>query len=159
VFLVILVASGSMSVVLSEETAQPDSTTGKTDNAVLTELLEQIVGDFEGEVGRWNFTYLGVEMILLTNEEYDRMRVIAPVADSGELSEIQLRVLLEANFNRALDAKYALFEGNVWSIYVHPLSNLSKTQLISALRQVASLRHTYGTSFSSMDILFGGDGG
>ena len=32
---------------------------------------------------------------------------------------------------------------------------LSKDQLISAVRQVASLVHNFGTSYSSMDIGFG----
>ena len=84
------------------------------------------------------------------------MRIVAPVADGTILNEGQLRVLMEANFDRALDAKYALYEGSVWSVFVHPLAELSEAELLSAIRQVAALHASYGTTLSSMDIVFGG---
>jgi len=132
-------------------TSPPDEANARMDG-----LLDQIVGEVAGEAGNWSFTYLGVEMILVTDSEHDRMRILAPIAEGGQLDAEQLRTLLRANFDRALDAKYALFRDRVWGTYVHPLRSLSKEQLISALRQVASLYLTYGTSFSSMDINFGG---
>jgi hypothetical protein len=129
----------------------------RTDNAVLEEFLKKVVGDYEGQTGEWRFEYDGVEMLLLADEEFDRIRIVAPVADASQLEKPDLVNILEANFDRAIDAKYAIFNGGVWSTYVHPLGSLSKDQLISAVRQVAMLRHTYGTTYSSMDVIFGGD--
>ena len=39
---------------------------------------------------------------------------------------------------------------------MHPLSTLTESDLQSAVKQVAALRTTYGTTYSSMDIVFGG---
>jgi hypothetical protein len=153
--LLALLLLGSLLPLSASDTSLPPSTPDEA-NARMAGLLDQIVGEVAGEVGNWSFTYLGVEMLLVTDGAYDRMRILAPIAEGGQLDAAQLRLLLRANFGRALDAKYALFQDRVWSTYVHPLRSLSKEQLISALRQVASLYLTYGTSFSSMDISFGG---
>lgn len=142
---------------MSASGTAPERSSSAEANQRMSELLGQIVGDVTGEAGNWSFTYLGVDMILLTDAEYDRMRILAPIADARTLDRAQLRTLLEADFDRALDARYALFKDRVFGVYVHPLRSLSKEQLISALRQVASLYQTYGTSFSSMDIGFGGE--
>jgi len=150
----LLLAGGSLSLSASDATSPP--VVMDQANARMAALLDQIVGEVAGEAGNWSFTYLGVDMLLVTDSEYDRLRILAPIADGRQLDAAQLRTLLRANFDRALDAKYALFQERVWGTYVHPLRSLSKEQLISALRQVASLYLTYGTSFSSLDISFGG---
>lgn len=142
----LLLAALSVGSTLAKPTAEDP-----TDNRTLARMLDRVVGDVEGEPGQWTFRYDGVDMMLVTDEEYDRVRIVAHVADGSELTSEHLKTLLEANFNRALDAKYALFRDNVWSVFVHPLTSLSKRQLISAVRQVAALRNTYGTTFSSSD--------
>jgi hypothetical protein len=127
-----------------------------TDNASLRRDLERIVDDLAGNPGDWTFMYAGVRMRLITDEEYDRMRIFAPITDLENLEEDQVMAMLHANFDRALDAKYALWQGGAWSIFTHPLADLSRDQLIDAVRQVASLVHTFGNGYSSMDIGFGG---
>ena len=119
-------------------------------------MLANWAQKLQGNEGQWRFVYEDVQMFLITDQDADRMRIVAPVADGTILNEGQLRVLMEANFDRALDAKYALYEGSVWSVFVHPLAELSEAELLSAIRQVAALHASYGTTFSSMDIVFGG---
>jgi len=65
--------------------------------------------------------------------------------------------LLEANFDRALDAKYCLYEGFVCSVFTHPLKELQDHQFVDALQQVVNLANNYGTTFTSTDFVFGGD--
>ena len=66
--------------------------------------------------------------------------------------------MLEANFHSALDAKYSIWEGVVISVYTHPLKELSSEQFTDALKQVVRLSQTFGTTFSSTEFIFGGEG-
>jgi len=128
-----------------------------TDNDVLQAYLDAIFDDVEGDDGQWVLVFDDVEMTLISDEITNRVRVITPIVEAEGLEPQELRVLLEANFDRALDAKYAIWRDIVWGVYLHPLQELSRDQLISALRQVATLRHTYGTTYSSMGLQFGGE--
>ena len=65
-----------------------------------------------------------------------------------------LRKSLEANFHSALDVKYAISDDVMWSIFVHPLRELTENQLINALSQVYQAAETFGTSFSSTGLIF-----
>lgn len=127
-----------------------------TTNADLEKYIEKLAKDFDGETGRWSFEYKKAQMLVITDERADRMRIIAPIIATKDLSKDDLMTLLEANFDRALDAKYTVFEDAVWATFVHPLSTLMRQEFISAVKQVAELRSTYGSTYSSMDIVFGG---
>ncbi|MEM7549619.1 MAG: hypothetical protein AAF363_08090 [Bacteroidota bacterium] len=85
------------------------------------------------------------------------MRIISPVAETNDMSKEQFEVLLEANFDRALDAKYSIYDNIVWSAFTHPLKELTEEQLVDALRQVVNLVNNFGTTFTSTDMVFGGD--
>ena len=63
--------------------------------------------------------------------------------------------MLEANFHSALDGRYAISNGMVYAAYIHPLSPLRPEEVRSALRQVAELGKTFGTTYSSGELLFG----
>ena len=128
----------------------------KSKNAQLGETLAAIATDLKGSLGRWSFTLDGYEMAVLTDVNADRMRIIAPVIESKSLSRDGLETLLSANFDRALDAKYSINKGVVWATFTHPLNDLTTKEFKSALKQVASLVRTYGTTHSSMDVVFGG---
>ncbi|MFQ5670498.1 MAG: hypothetical protein ACE5HD_08280 [Acidobacteriota bacterium] len=136
----------------------PEERPMQTTNARLEIFLRGLEVPFDGGDGRWAFEYEGVQMLMISDEPHDRMRIIAPVVEAGDLPEKTLRVLMEANFDRALDAKYAIYRDTVWSTYVHPLGALTRGEFGSALRQVATLRKTYGGSFTSTDLVFGNSG-
>ena len=72
-------------------------------------------------------------------------------------SATQMSRMLRANFHSALDAKYSVYEGFVVSVFTHPLRELTESQLLDAMRQVAKLAETYGTTYSSTGLIFGGE--
>jgi hypothetical protein len=84
------------------------------------------------------------------------MRIMTPVAEDDELSAKQVRTLLEANFDRALDARYALARGYVWSAFIHPLTALTEAEFVDGVHQVVTLAENYGTSYTSTDLVFQG---
>ena len=64
-------------------------------------------------------------------------------------------MILRANFDRTLDARYALFRGFLVSIFLHPLSALTGPELESGLKQVSNLVRNYGGTYSSGGVRFG----
>ena len=95
-------------------------------------------------------------MIVITDETHNRMRVMTAVIDESDLTHEDRRVVLAANFDRALDAKYAVSKGHLWSVFMHPLVELSDEQFLDAVNQVKTLADNYGTTYSSSDLVFGG---
>ncbi|MDC7998232.1 hypothetical protein [Gilvibacter sediminis] len=125
-------------------------------NASLQEILKVESDSVVGANGRWQITYKEAPMLVLTDESNDRMRIIMPITKGTSLSKEMLQACLTANFHTALDVKYALSDELLWAVYIHPLSPLTEAQLKSALSQVYSAALTFGTTFSSTDLLFGG---
>ncbi len=99
-----------------------------------------------------------LQLFLIVDEEANRMRIMAPVVEEDKLSEEDLKTLMESNFDRALDAKYAISNGILWSVYAHPLKELYKDQMVDAFNQVRNLVYNFGTSYSSTTVIFGGGG-
>ncbi len=127
------------------------------DNQRLYELIEEIGLVIDGQMGHWVIDYRGRQMIVITDEPHNRMRVMTPIVAATDLTSEDQRILLQANFDRALDARYAVSNGHLWALYMHPLAELSENQFRDACEQVARLFDNYGTTYSSSDLMFGGD--
>lgn len=134
---------------------EPDVMRRPTDNAALDRFLREFAGKVEGGDGQWGFEFRGTRMMMFSDATHNRMRIIAPVGDATKLDKTELMLMLQANFDRALDAKYAIYKDVVWSTYVHPLGELTHSEFESALKQVETLRATYGTTYTSTELMFG----
>ena len=121
-------------------------------DAVIREHADAVL---HGELGRWQFDYYGHNLIVLTDETHNRMRIISPVGEVEHMDEELAMTCMRANFDRALDARYAISGNFVWSAFIHPLRELDVSQLVDAFNQVASLGATYGTTFTSGALAFG----
>ncbi|MEL6188708.1 MAG: hypothetical protein AAFU79_29160, partial [Myxococcota bacterium] len=95
-------------------------------------------------------------LLVVSDVRADRMRIMTPVAAVGSLDGPGLERLLQANFDAVLDARYAVAQGKVWSVFIHPLSPLTVPQLASGLAQVVVAAKTYGTTYSSGALVFSG---
>ena len=107
-----------------------------------------------GENGAWEFLVGDVKMICLTDETNNRMRIIAPIAEMKDITEEEISAAMEANFHSALDVRYAISDQIMWSAFIHPLRELSKNQVIDAISQVYSSTLTFGTAYTSTDLVF-----
>ncbi len=58
------------------------------------------------------------------------------------------------NFHSALDVRYAESDGVMWVAFIHPLKELSKEQVEDAIRQVFAANLTFGTTYTSTDLVF-----
>ncbi|MEM8677987.1 MAG: hypothetical protein AAGF97_01420 [Planctomycetota bacterium] len=125
-------------------------------NRRLQKLIEAVGTITDGQPGFWRFDFEGRELVAMTDENHNRVRVMTAVATESDLSDKEVRTLLDANFDRALDAKYATSQGILWSVFMHPFKELAEEQFFDAVSQVKTLADNFGTSYSSSNLLFGG---
>lgn len=104
----------------------------------------------------FQLTIEDIPIIIVSDPAADRMRAMVPIRSSDGLSPDELMRLMQANFDTALDARYAVANGRLWGTFIHPLSPLERGQFISALIQTVNLARTYGTLYSGGAQTFGG---
>ncbi|WP_235016320.1 hypothetical protein [Aquimarina sp. AU474] len=126
-------------------------------NSILQEIIQKKADTLDGVSGNWKFIYKEIPMLCVTDETNNRMRIISPITESSNLDEDLLLDAMTANFHSALDVKYAISNGILWSAYIHPLKELTPEQLENAISQVYYAAKTFGTTFSSTELLFGGN--
>ncbi len=132
--------------------------TAPMSNARLDELIRRIDPKAEGGPGFWRLTVEERTLMVITDERADRMRIITPVAPAEALEPARLARLLQANFDSALDARYAIARGILWTAFIHPLGSLADAEFLAGLGQVVNLAASYGSSYSSGALQFqGGD--
>jgi hypothetical protein len=83
------------------------------------------------------------------------MRIMSPIGTLRHPDPDFLSLLLQANFDRALDAKYALRKKELWAVFMHPLSTLVPDDLGTFIDQVARLVKNTGTTYASSELIFG----
>lgn len=101
-------------------------------------------------------TLFDVPVMIIADPIADRMRAMVPIRSAAGLDAEELMRLMQANFDTALDARYAVAQGRLWGLYMHPLSPLSKEQLLSGLAQTVNVARTYGESYAGGGAIFGG---
>jgi len=53
--------------------------------------------------------------------------------------------------------KYALSDEVIWSVFIHPLKELSDHQVLDAIDQVYNASVTFGATYSSTNLVFPGN--
>lgn len=125
------------------------------------ELMGKIVSRLDEKAeqprpGYWQFKVEKRPVVIITDLKADRMRIMVPVARIDQLSGDDLLRIAQANFDSALDSRYAIAQKILWSVYVHPLRELHKRQFIKAVGQTVNLALTYGSTYTSGALTFGG---
>ena len=125
-------------------------------NARLDSLLKEYIplAQLEGTLGSWQIALEETIMLCITDEGHDRMRIISPVIEVKSATSEQILACMEANFHTALDVKYAIADDVIWVAFIHPLRALQDDQFLDALAQVRSAAITFGSSYTSTDLVF-----
>ena len=132
------------------ESLELESMTGER----LDSILRSQIPELQGGGGQWRFLVNDIPIIVLADSRANRMRIVAPVAEVADLNAEQIQSMLVANFHTTLDGRYAVNRDSVIATYVHPLDSLQERDLLSALNQVTSLVTTFGTTYSSGEVIF-----
>ncbi len=117
-------------------------------------LVDSYLTEMEGQPGFWRGVRGEVPVFVFSDDEHDRMRIMAPIGVVEELDADLLHVLLQANYDRALDARYAMRGNELWSVVVHPLATLATDDLPSLFDQVVLLVKNTGSTFASTELVF-----
>lgn len=150
----LIVASGaarSQSAPDESQPAEPDMTL-----AHLTEIILAIDPSARVRGNVLELTISDVPVLVITDPRADRMRAMVPIRAAEGLDTDELMRLMQANFDSALDARYAVARERLWGVFIHPLAPLQKEQLLSGLAQTVNLAQTYGTLYSGGADVFGG---
>ena len=108
----------------------------------------------------WEIVIEDVPVLIVFDPLADRMRAMVPVRGAEAMTEEELMRVLQANFDSALDARYAVANGRLWTVFLHPLRSLERDQLISGIGQAVNAATTYGTLYTGGAGQFGsGDSG
>src|SRR6185369_8966401 len=99
--------------------------------AAIGKILDSYLTDLEGQAGFWRGMREDVPVYVFSDDSHDRVRLMAPVGELGSLDPKVMQVLLQANYDRALDAKYAMRGFEIWSVSVHPLATLAPDDFAS----------------------------
>lgn len=162
--LILALAAGAAFVAAQEtapETDAPQAQAQAPEEPPMTmERMSQIVLaiDPEAEAARnmLQLTIADVPVLIVADPIADRMRAMVPIRSAAGIEPEEMMRLMQANFDTALDARYAVARGRLWGVYIHPLSPLKKNQLLSGLAQTVAVAQTYGTLYSGGAAVFGG---
>ncbi|MGI9515391.1 MAG: hypothetical protein ACR2OL_21020 [Anderseniella sp.] len=104
----------------------------------------------------WQFHVEEVPVVVVTDAGNNRMRIMIALKKAETMSAEELLRLSQANFDTALDARYAIAKGLLWATFIHPLSELHDKQFIAGIGQTVNAAKSYGTTYSSGLLSFGG---
>ena len=101
------------------------------------------------------FSVEDVPVLIVMDVQADRMRAMVPIRSAEGMEPDELLRVMQANFDSALDARYAIAGDRLWGVFIHPLSPLEKDQLISGIAQTVNIANSYGTLYSGGAAQFG----
>lgn len=139
--------------------AEPQDKVDQNADMTLDDMVAIVKAiDEEAEVlgSAMRLTISEVKVTVITDPKNNRMRAFVPIQSLDGVNQQLLYRLLQANFDSALDARYAIAKEHILSVFIHPLKELKKDQFIEGLGQVVNLVKTYGTAFTSGGMTFGG---
>jgi len=120
----------------------------------LGKIIYVLADSLRGKAGNWQFVIKDRLLICVTDENNNRMRIMSPIIEQKKMAYTDMLKVMEANFHTALDVKYAISDDLLWSVFIHPLQELSKEQVVDAIQQVYIAAMTYGTTYNSTGLSF-----
>ena len=151
-----IVLSFFASVAAAQDSEPPPASEPAMTVTRLARIIIAIDPDAQPSGNAIQFSIDDIPVIVIADPRADRMRAMVPIRSAEDMTTAELMRLMQANFDTALDARYAVARGRIWGVFIHPLSPLEKDQLLSALVQTVAVAQTYGQTYSSGAGVFGG---
>ncbi len=144
------------------ETTPPKAAPSENDEGSMTlDRMGEIITRLDPNVealreGVWRFAIEDKPVIVVTDKTNNRMRVLVPVRSAADMTPEEITRVMQANFDSALDSRYAIAQDILWSAFIHPLRTLHDKQFITGIGQTVNLAATYGTTYTSGLLTYGG---
>jgi hypothetical protein len=116
--------------------------------------------DAQLSAAAFSLTIDDIPVLIVTDVRANRMRAMVPIRSAETMTSEEMQRVMQANFDSALDARYAVAQGQLWGVFLHPFKELERDQFISGVAQTVNVAKTYGSLYSSGAGQFGaGDSG
>ena len=140
---------------------EPGQKVREREGTMSTGRMDEIIRRLDAKVklprpGVWQLTVSERQVLVIADVLNNRMRILSPIGKTADMPDGLLKRMMQANFDTALDARYAIGKGLVWATFIHPLKALHDRQFISAIGQTVNLTLTFGKTFSSGAMSYGG---
>jgi len=140
---------------LSAQDAEPHMTLDR-----MGQIVEALDPQVSVSDAAFSFTIDDIPVLIVTDVRANRMRAMVPIRSADTMTAEEIQRVMQANFDSALDARYAIAQGRLWGVYLHPFKELERDQLISGIAQTVNVAKTYGALYTSGAGQFGaGDSG
>lgn len=140
---------------LSAQDAEPHMTLDR-----MGQIVEALDPQVSVSDAAFSFTIDDIPVLIVMDVRANRMRAMVPIRSAETMTAEELQRVMQANFDSALDARYAIAQGRLWGVYLHPFKELERDQLISGIAQTVNVAKTYGALYTSGAGQFGaGDSG
>lgn len=96
-----------------------------------------------------------IPVLIIADVRANRMRAMVPISSVEGMTPEEMERAMQANFDSALDARYAIARGRLWGVFIHPLKELERDQFISGIAQTVNVAQTYGSLYTSGAAQFG----
>ncbi|MDA9207384.1 hypothetical protein N9O61_00725 [Octadecabacter sp.] len=140
------------------------STVSAQEAPMTVERMAEIIVTIDPEANvtpnGFELTLEDIPVLIVVSPAADRMRALVPIASVEDVTPEEMLRMMQANFDTALDGRYAVAQGRVWGVFIHPLSALEREQFLSGIAQTVNLARTYGSLYTGGANVFGrGDSG
>ena len=122
IFLVIAVLCSVFTAARAQD-AEPPMTLER-----LGAILMSLDADARPVGNSMELTIAGIPIIVIADSVANRMRALVPIRAADEMTQAELMRVLQANFDSALDARYAVAQRRLWAVFIHPLSPLERDE-------------------------------
>lgn len=123
------------------------------------ERMAEILLDVDPETSLtpngFELTLEDIPVLVVVAPAADRMRAMVPIASVEDVTAEEMLRMMQANFDTSLDGRYAVAQGRVWGVYIHPLAALEREQFLSGIAQTVNLARTYGSLYTGGANVFG----
>ncbi|MCU0535228.1 MAG: hypothetical protein MUD14_15175 [Hydrococcus sp. Prado102] len=87
----------------------------------------------------WQVDTEQLRLLAILSEDKSWLRLLLPIVPANEAQPF-LEEILEANFDRTLAVRYALYENVLWGVFHHSLATLKAEDLQSAIAHLVLLK-------------------
>ncbi len=121
----------------------------------MAQIVQALDPDASVAGAGFSLTIDDVPVLIVTDVAANRMRAMVPIRSALTMTPEEMQRVMQANFDSALDARYAVAQGRLWGVYLHPFKELERDQLISGIAQTVNVAKTYGALYTSGAVQFG----
>jgi Tir chaperone protein (CesT) family len=86
----------------------------------------------------WQIRNSQIHLLVILSQDHSWLRLLSPIASAEEAQSL-LPQLLEDNFDRTQEVRYALNQNVLWGVFHHPLASLTTEDLENAIASLVSL--------------------